>query len=148
MRLNDLLDRVRPAGAPGASAEGETRHADDVAQRELTEVAAALAQFAVEAEEIVAVARTEVTEIERNAQHRVQQIRAGRADRLARASAAVAERSPGAGDDDPAHILDTSRAEAESERARAKQEIPRLVDAAVEVIWSDVFAQPIGRGTS
>ena len=147
MRLNDLLDRVRPAGAPGASAEGETRHAEGVAQRELTEVTAALDRFAVEAEEIVAVARADVAEIEQDAERRVQQIRAGRADRLARASASMPELSVGDGDDDPQRILNASRAEAERERARAKQEIPRLADAAVEVIWSDVFAQPIGRGT-
>ena len=149
MRLNDLLDRVRPAGAPGASAEGETHHAEDVAQRELTEVAAALDQFAVEAEEIVAAARADVVEIEQDAERRVQQIRAGRADRLARASTSVPERSDGDDDDDddPQRILNASRAEVERERARAKQEIPRLANAAVEVIWSDVFAQPIGRGT-
>ena len=146
MRLNDLLDRVRPAGAPGASAEGETQHAEDVAQRELAEVAVALAQVAVEAEEIVAAARADVAEIEQDANRRAQQIRAGRADRLARASASMPELSVGDGDDDPQRILDASRAEAERERARAKQEIPRLVVAAVDVIWSDVFAQPIGRG--
>ena len=56
-------------------------------------------------------------------------------------------RPPGAGDDDPQRILNASRAEAERERTRAKEEIPRLADAAVEVIWSEVSAQPIGRGT-
>jgi hypothetical protein len=142
MRLSDLLERVRPAGAPGASAEGETRHAQDIAQRDLAEIARALAEFAKEADELVAAARSEVVETKSEAGRCVQQIRAGRADRLAQASAAVTEPSAGSDDDDPSHILDASRAEAEHERTRAKQQIPRLVDAAVEVIWSDVFATP------
>ena len=146
MRLSDLLERIRPAGAPGASAEGEARHAQDIAQRDLAEVATALAKFAVEADEIVAVAQVDVAEIGREADRRVQEIRGGRADRLARASAAVAEPSAGANDDDPSHIIDASRPAAEHERTRAKQQIPLLVDAAVEVIWSDVFVQPIRQG--
>ncbi len=146
MRLSDLLERVRPAGAPGASAEGETRHARDVAQRDLAEVAAALAQFAVEADETVATARAEVVEIDREADRRAQAIRAGRADRLARANAVVAQPAAGS-EDDLSRIVDESRAKAEQEQTRAKQQIPLLVDAAVEVIWSEVFATPIGRGS-
>lgn len=134
-RLSAILERIRPAGAPGPPAEGEARRGD-LAAKELADVLVVLAGFEAEARARIDAARREAAAIGRRADQQARRVRADSVDRVAAARA----QSSGA----QARITDVRRQRIADDAAdrvarvheRAETEIPVLVETAVESIWS------------
>jgi len=134
LRLSELLERIRPAGTPGAAAEGDEQHRRNILQAEIADVAAVLDDFEREADELVVTAHHDAERIRRDGERRAEEIRAGLADRLAVARASGTE-----SDDSDAEreaIVEAARRDAERLRLDAATRIPALADTIVESIWA------------
>jgi vacuolar-type H+-ATPase subunit H len=136
LRLSELLERIRPAGSPGAAAEGEQQHRDAMVQDEIAEVARLLAEFEREADRVVDDARREADHLRQDGERRAHQILAGRADRVAVAEAEATSEQEDRETDDRDDILATARADIARMKQRADDRLPELVDAIVESIWA------------
>lgn len=137
-RLSELLERIRPAGTPGAPTEGELQRRDARRAEETASVTEIVAGFEAEAEAVIVEARAITDRLLGDARHRARGIAGRLPDHLAEAEA---EASQTRGHRDEA---ETEHVRAEADRAistlrdRAEVEIPRLVDETIEVIWSEV----------
>lgn len=134
LRLSELLERIRPAGSPGAAAESDEQHRHDVLAAELSDLVLALAEFEREAEQIVHAARDEAEQIRSDGERRADRIRAGLADRVAVARAAGTEQQEI--DEEHDAIVDATRRDIDQLRRRAEERLPALSDTIVESIWS------------
>ncbi|MGA7759374.1 MAG: hypothetical protein WCA90_06035 [Ilumatobacteraceae bacterium] len=134
LRLSELLERIRPAGAPGAAAEGDEQHRRNILHAEIAEVARVLDDFEREADQLVVTSRHEAEQIRRDGERRAEQIRASLADRLAVARAAGTESR----DSDAEHeaIVETTRRDAERLRLDAGTRIPALAGTIAGSIWA------------
>jgi hypothetical protein len=131
LRLSDLLERIRPAGAPGASSEGESRRADAELE-ELGAVARALARLDAEADAVIEAARTEAAEVRAAGDERARRALAELPDRVA-----AAEAAPGSdpGDAELAGTVAGTERDLAQRRAAADAVFDDLVDRAVAAIW-------------
>jgi vacuolar-type H+-ATPase subunit H len=136
LRLSELLERIRPAGAPGAAAEGDEQHRRHILDAEVADIARVLAAFEQEADQLVADARKEADQLHQEGDRRAEQIRAGLADRVAVAQAAAIERQQTDSEHDS--IVESTRRDAERLRADAAARLPELVDTVLRSIWSNL----------
>jgi hypothetical protein len=137
MRLSELLDRIRPAGAPGAASEGEYQRARD-ALDEIAGIAELLRSFEAEADAVITAGHDEAEQLRRRAERRVHEIHAELPDRLAMAGTGSARQAEVEGDARLEGIADETDRVIRELRSRAAGRMPRLVDAALEVVWQSL----------
>lgn len=140
-KLRDLLDRFRPAGAPGQA----TRAGVPVDRRaglstEVAPIFAALAPVLTECERIREEARTEARRREAEARQRAQAIvaRARMESEAERAAAAAAARARVMHENE--QIMARARAEAQAVREQGERRRPELVARVVELVRADLAA--------
>jgi hypothetical protein len=147
LRLSELLERIRPAGTPGAPTEGELQQRNDRRADEIATLAAILTSFETEADLLVATARTEADQVRSRGHSRAHETTAAVPDRMAVAEA------------EAAHLLEqrdrveTEQLQSQTEltisqlRVKAEARTPLCVEEIMEVIWSQVpaSAPPSGR---
>ncbi len=134
LRLSELLERIRPAGAPGAAAEGDEQHRRNILHAEIADITGVLDDFEREADQLVVTAHHEAEQIHRDGERRAEQIRASLPDRLAVARAAGTESNDS--DAEREAIAETTRRDAERLRFDAGTRIPTLAHTIVESIWA------------
>jgi hypothetical protein len=139
LRLSELLERIRPAGTPGAPTEGELQHRGDRRAAEIAAITAILTSFETEADLLVATARTEADQVRSRGHSRVRGTAAAVPDRMAVAEA------------ESAHLLErrdrveTEQLHSQTElaisqlRVQAEARTPFLVAEIMEVIWSQLL---------
>ena len=138
LRLSELLERIRPAGAPGAPTEGELQRSRDQSASEIASITAILASFEAEADAVVASAQAEADHLRSAGQRRAHELLLGLSDRVAVAEAQAAQIH------EERHRDETTRLRSEAAQTiarlhdRADIEIPGLVDEVIGVIWSQV----------
>lgn len=137
-RLSELLERIRPAGAPGAPTEGELQQRLDRSADEIATLTTVLASFQAEADAVVEAARAETDRLRSEAQRRVHEIAAALPDRVAVAEARAAHVLEERDDVEHERIRSEAAATISTCQARAEVQIPALVDEAMAVIWSQV----------
>jgi vacuolar-type H+-ATPase subunit H len=147
-RLSDLLERIRPAGTPGAPVEGEVRRREESRERELIDVLTSLSSFEREAAAIVARARADAELIHRAALTRARAVRARQPERVAAAGAETVNAEHLAGERLRAEVLAAAEHHRDALRARAEDEMPTLVDEVVDAVWSWVDSAPDEETTS
>ena len=136
-RLSDLLERIRPAGAPGAATEATTQRARAAAE-EIGAVTVVLAGFDEAARDVVAAARAEAVTIRAAAEHEARRIAAERPDRVAEASSAQVVPPAGAEDEEPARLaIEAQRRIAELRAATGARADPVVRDA-LAAVWGMV----------
>lgn len=141
-RLSEILERIRPAGAPGASAEGEGRREQDHFEHETAAIAAALAEFEAEASVLVEAARREASEILEDGERRARQIRARLPDRIAVAMTSVEDHGRAGAGDELDGVRDDSQSAVDRLGAQAADGIDEFVDVVVNSIWSILPTSP------
>jgi hypothetical protein len=139
LRLSELLERIRPAGTPGAPTEGELQRRDDRRAAEIETIRAILTSFEAEADAIIATARNETDQVRSRGHSRAHETAAAVPDRIAVAEA------------EAAHLLEqrdrveTEQLHSQTEgtisqlRAQAEARTPLLVEEIMEVIWSQLL---------
>jgi vacuolar-type H+-ATPase subunit H len=135
LRLSELLERIRPAGTPGASSRGDDDGARASAD-EIRKIAEALASFEAEADRQISEASDRASEIRQDAEREASHMLAGLPDRVATARASASQLPEQECEDELARIVDQTSRDLELLDARAASEMPRLVEAAMAVIWS------------
>ena len=135
-RLSELLERIRPAGTPGAPSEGERQRRDARRADEIAKVTAVLAALEAEADAVVAEAVQEADRLHSDASRHVQEIAARLPDRIAVAEAEAARLREDLDQIEVEKLRDDAAESIAHLRERADVEIPRLVDEIVEVVWS------------
>jgi hypothetical protein len=138
-RLSELLERIRPAGAPGAPHEGERQRQADDRAGEITDVLELLVDFEAEARTVLADGHKEADRVRSNAHRRAATGRASLPDLMARAEAEAAHRDDRGLDDREETIRQRADEDIERLEARADAEIRRLADRAVEIIISSIL---------
>jgi vacuolar-type H+-ATPase subunit H len=136
LTLQQLLERIRPAGAPGAPTEGERQRRRDNRADEIAEVTALLAEFEAEAAATVEAAELEAKRECDQARQTARKLTATLPDRVATASAEVSESDE--------YLIATTELELQTETDRevarlldqAESRLPLLVDQAIDVIWN------------
>ena len=137
VRLSELLERIRPAGTPGAAGDAVT--ADERAREgELAAVVAELALFDAEADRTTEAAHEWASEIIADAERRARAIRDQQADRVAVAGAAGAAAETAENADECRRITAAAATEIERRRERAVAERDRVAARVVDVIWSSI----------
>jgi hypothetical protein len=145
LRLSELLERIRPAGAPGAPGEGERLREEAVEARELAEIAAVLKVFEDEADKIVAAGQEQAGRIRQRAERQANQIRAGLPDRIATAQANATEESQHRGEAERSRLAEEVATEVARLETLSQEHVPRLVSAAVDAIWACLGAAESSR---
>ncbi len=133
-RLTELLERIRPAGVPGAAAEGRPP-VDRAAVDELAALTRVLAGFEAEADEIVSRGRRRAEGLRLDADRREQRLGAELPERLAVARAEVERDHERRGAAEAARLAEAARREADERRRTAAARVDDVVTAAVDRIW-------------
>lgn len=133
-RLSQLLERIRPAGVPGAPGES-TPQRDQAAADEIAELVRVLERFDAEAGEVLDTARSLAARLLIDAERRAEQIRVDIPDRLAAAESLVFAPADGRDDAEAVALEAESRRQIAVVRQRAEPRIPELVGDAIAVIW-------------
>ncbi|MGB5759887.1 MAG: hypothetical protein WBM50_23440, partial [Acidimicrobiales bacterium] len=132
--LSELLERIRPAGTPGAPSEGEQQREEFDRVNEIAELAAVLEAFEEEADAMTSAATEQAAAVRRDADRQARQIRAGVPDRIATVQAAATR----AHDERDQAMRDSVGVETTAEvtrlETRAATLIPSLRDAALHTI--------------
>jgi vacuolar-type H+-ATPase subunit H len=135
LRLSELLERIRPAGAPGAAATGAPL-VDVAAANELAALVRMLAELEAEADDVVAEARERADQLAAEAIREEDQIHAELPERLAVARAEVTRSHERRGETEAARLTRQATEEAERRRRAADDRLDALVDAVVDRIWA------------
>ncbi len=138
LRLSELLERIRPAGAPGAPTEGERKRRRADRTGEIADLVALLESFEAAADAKVTAARAESDTIRAAGQQRARDIRSGLQDRLAIAHSQTLRDHAGHDRAEEARIRSDADIEIDGMQSRADADIPALVDKAIGVIWSSI----------
>lgn len=133
LTLSELLDRIRPTGAPGAPSEGEGQRDRDHREAELSSITALLVEFEAEADAVIAAARTEGDRARSRGRTRAAEIRAAQPGRVAQAQA-IAEDRYEAKESDLGDVRVETQRELAHLAGEAQDGIDRLVDRAIELI--------------
>lgn len=135
IRLSELLDRIRPAGAPGAPTDAEPRR-DLAASEETAHLVRLLEGFEAEADELVAQATRDADEIRAEGERTAGVLRAELPERVAAASAEIV----GAVEhDETASVATvTEQADAQVAALRRGADLDRVAAQVVDVIWSAI----------
>jgi len=136
LRLSELLERIRPAGTPGAPGEGEQQRERFDRSRETAEIAVALAAFEAEADAVIAAARMTATELGSDAERRAREIRSAVPGRIATVEASAAQSHEERDQAERTELADQTEAELVRLESRAAPLIPPLVAAATDAIWA------------
>jgi len=136
--LSELLERIRPAGAPGAPTEGELQRRRDHRAGEIAPITAILASFEADAEALVTSAQAEADHLRSEGRRRTDEIRLGLADRVALAEAQAAQIFEERHGDDTARLRGEAAQAIDHLNERADAEIPGLVDEVIGLIWSQI----------
>ncbi len=142
MRLSDLLERIRPVGAPGAASEGEQQRQREDRERELAELIRALHSTEVEAAQQVACAERDTAATQAATAHAVAKLRAGLPDLLAVQRTETFSDQGVTIEREGIRVIELARNEADRVTAQAAAGMPELVAAALQSIWSTVLTQP------
>ncbi len=138
-RLSELLERIRPAGAPGAPHEGERQRRADDRAGEIIDVLDLLVEFEAEARTVLADGHKEADRVLSNAHRLASAGRASLPDLMARTEAEAAHRDDRRLDDREETIRQRADEEIELLETGADAEIRRLADRAVEIIISSML---------
>lgn len=138
LSLSELLERIRPAGTPGAPTEGEEQRENFDRDFEIAEISSVLAAFEEEANALVAAATTRATEMGRDAERQAHQIRASVPDRIATVQAAAVSKYRMEDEVAQLQLKDQTAAEVTRLKSRADDLIPTLVGAATDAVWASV----------
>lgn len=133
-RLSELLERIRPAGAPGGAADGE-QSLEQLAAVEIVELVDLLRAAEAEADLTLSRARQRAQRIRDEADEQVRRIRDDLPDRVAAAHVAGASLPTRQRDAELSRIADQTRRQIERLDAQAVTELPRIVDTAMAHIW-------------
>jgi vacuolar-type H+-ATPase subunit H len=144
LRLSELLERIRPAGTPGAPADGEDDR-QQAAIDEIGDVARVLARFEREADGELTAARERARLILVEAEQRAHRISAALADRIAVASARGAQALAAQNEAALDRITTATTGEIARLQCQAGARMTPLVDAAIEQIWR-VLPPPARKG--
>lgn len=134
LTLSELLERIRPAGSPGAPAEGERSRLERDRARELAGVTELLAAFERDAAAVVAAAEDEADRSVALARGDARGAMADMSERAAVAGAAIVTAGEREGEAGIRDVRDDAAREVERIVARADERIPAIVAAAIEVI--------------
>jgi vacuolar-type H+-ATPase subunit H len=135
LRLSELLERIRPAGTPGAAAEGAPRDRQLTAD-EVAELAGALAVLEREADQMLAAARVQAAKIIAEGERTARAVGADLPDRLAVARSEASRAHDAARDAETERIAADAVAEIARLRDRFAERAPVLVAAALDAVWS------------
>jgi vacuolar-type H+-ATPase subunit H len=138
LRLSELLERIRPAGAPGALTEGERQRDRDHRAREIAPITIVLASFEAEADALVRTALAEADRLRSEGRRRAHEIRAEVPDRIAVAEASAAQTYEEYGRDEMTRLRSQAAQTIAQLHDRSEIEIPGVVAEVIEVIWSQV----------
>jgi vacuolar-type H+-ATPase subunit H len=138
-RLTELLERIRPAGVPGAAAEGQPP-VDRAAADELAALTGVLAELEAQADEVVARGRRRAERLRVDADRREERIRGEQPERVAVARAEVEQDHERRGAAEAARLTEAAQREAVARRRAADARIDDVVTAAVDRIWQLVGA--------
>lgn len=144
-RLSELLERIRPAGAPGAPSEGELQQHLDRRAGEIAAITDLLDGFEAEAGAVADEARARAERLEAQSERRVREIVSGLPDRVAVAEARAARHLEEADRAEIQGIGSAADATIAHLRARGEDRIPQLVDEAIATIWSQVVSDARAR---
>ncbi len=134
-RLSELLDRIRPAGAPGAPTDAEPRR-EFAASEETARLVRLLECLESEADDVIAAADRDAATIRAEARQAADAVRSARAERVAVASAEV--RDVRDRDADAASAAVDADAEARIAELRAAVDLDAVADRVVDVVWRTV----------
>ncbi len=134
-RLSELLERLRPAGTPGAPNEGERQREEEARERDIAAVVTVLRRHESEADEVIAAARSEIDRLRSDGERRARAIRARLPDRVAVARADATRQEAEHRDLEIDRISQETEDEIARLRADAETRIPRAADAVVAAIW-------------
>jgi vacuolar-type H+-ATPase subunit H len=135
-RLSELLERIRPAGTPGAPSEGELQRRDARRADEIATLTALLASFEAEADAVVAEAVREADQLRSEGQRQARELVARLPNRIAVAEAEAARSHERLDQLEAEQLGDEAAQSIARLQARAAGEIPQLVDDIIDVIWS------------
>lgn len=135
IRLSELLDRIRPAGAPGAPTDAEPQR-ELAAAEESARLVRLLERLDAEADDLVAEAARSADAIRAEGERAASVLRAELADRVAVATAMASSELDHAADDRVVSV--TAAARAEIERLRESADLDRVAARVVDVIWRAV----------
>ncbi len=142
MRLSELLERIRPAGAPGAAGEGEQQLRRENREQELANLIDALHHPERIAADLVADAQKHVELLQTETRQTIAKQRADLPEQLAVQQTATFETADADLDDECDRILRLARDEADRITQQATAGIPSLATAALESIWTTVLTPP------
>ena len=142
-RLAELLERIRPAGAPGAPTEGERQREQYDQAREIADIAVLLAAFEEDANALITAATARATALSSDADRQARQIRAAVPDRVASAQSAAVRGFHEQHEAEQRQVEDRTSVEVARLKAQAASQIPSLVAAATEVVRSIVDVEPV-----
>ncbi len=140
MRLSELLERIRPAGAPGAAGESEQQRRSENRDRELAGVVAALQRPERAAADTIDQAQRSAEGLHAEANHTIAKLRAELPEQLAVQRATVSSTDNASLDDEQRRILGHAAHEADRITQQAAAGTPKLVAVALDSIWSTVLA--------
>jgi vacuolar-type H+-ATPase subunit H len=139
VKLSELLDRFRPAGAPGTPAATVPQR-EVVAREETAPIVQLLAEFEAEVDATLTAALAEADSITADADRTARQIRNDLPDRVGVARAEVAEEGERARADAVERI--SSEAVAQAAAVREAAGFDEIVDRVIALIWDSL---PEGR---
>jgi hypothetical protein len=139
MRLSELLERIRPAGTPGAPSEGELQRRDDRRAAELEAIVAILSSFEAEADTVIETAQAEAGRIRRQGEDRTQEITAAVSDLIAVAEAEAAHRLEQHDQVELNQLLSQTEQTISQLQRLADGQTPIVVDEAMEVVWAQLL---------
>ena len=137
-RLDDLLDRIRPTGSPGAAGDGSRQRTLDDREHEIATVVALLTEFEAAADAIVDEARRQSQQITSNAHEQCRRIESEVPDRVATATTASARQNERDTEASRHEIIDRAASEVTRINEVAEAKIAALVDAATALVWAGV----------
>ena len=136
-RLSELLERLRPAGTPGAPNEGERQRTEEAREWEIAAVVSMLHRHESDADEMIAAARAEVDRLRGEGDRRARAVRARLPERIAVAHADAARQEDEHRDREIERITRETDAEIVRLRADAETRIPRVAEAVVAAIMAE-----------
>lgn len=139
LRLSELLERIRPAGTPGAPTEGELERRDDRRAAEILTITAILTSFETEADAIIATARAEADQVRSRGHSRAHETATAMPDRMAVAEAEAANLIEQRDRVETVQLQSQTELTISQLRAEAEARTPLLVDEIMEVIWSQLL---------
>jgi vacuolar-type H+-ATPase subunit H len=142
LRLSELLERLRPAGTPGAPTEGEQQRRHQLQEREIAAVTVVLRAFEQRADQMIAAGRAEAERRRRDGERRADLVRAQLPDRIAIARAEAVQQHDEQGESEIAEVEHGAQREIARIEADAETRVPQLADAVVATIWWTLTTAP------